>query len=170
MRSIHHNTMNDAAAQKTHYESCSTAKCSGRREMWPGQKPWQYIEEAGRRASSVGVSHSPAGWDGVEKAFFKHLTGAECIVPCLRVISTRPLLCTGVITLHFTPPVILALLWLSVWTTWRLVIWLIEHDVLVHDRIYRKAESLMYEQCAHVPAFICRLYAGKKGTEEINRV
>lgn len=50
----------------------------------------------------------PAGWDGVGKAFFKHLTGAECGVPCLRVIAARPPLCTGVITLHFTLPVILA--------------------------------------------------------------
>lgn len=108
MRSMRHNTMHDAAAQKTYYVSCSTVKRSGRREMWHGQKPPQYIEKAGSRASSVGVSHSPASWDGVGKAFFKHLTGAECGVPCLRVISTRPLLCTGVITLHFTLPVILA--------------------------------------------------------------
>lgn len=105
MRSIQHITMHDSAAQKTYYVSCSTVKCSGRREMWHGQKPQQYIEKAGGIASRVGVSHSPAGWDGVGKAFFKHLTGAECSVPCLRVISTRPFLCTGVITLHFTLPV-----------------------------------------------------------------
>lgn len=55
-----------------------------------------------------GVSHCPAGSDEVEKAVFKHLTGAECVVPCLRVISSGPLLCSGVIPLHFTLPVILA--------------------------------------------------------------
>lgn len=50
----------------------------------------------------------PTDRDGAGKSFFKHLTGAECGLPCLRVIATRPLLCTGVITLHFTSPVILA--------------------------------------------------------------
>lgn len=64
----------------------------------------QCAEEAGRGASGVGVIHSSGGRrDGVGKAFFKHLTGAECALPCLRVIAARPLLCTGVITLHFTP-------------------------------------------------------------------
>lgn len=100
--------MHDAAAQKTYYGSRFTVECRGRREMWHGQRPQKSIErQVGGPAAWGWVIH-PAGWDGAGRGFFKHLTEAECGVPCLRVIASRPPLCTGVITLHFTLPVILA--------------------------------------------------------------
>ncbi len=167
MRSIRHHTMHDAAAQ-TYYVPCSM-KCGGRREMWHGQKPQQYIEKAGGRASGAGWVISPAGWDGEGKAFFKHLTGDECGVACSRVIATRPLLCTSVITLHFTPPVIPAC-WDSVfeqhggsWSDWLNMMFLCTTE-------YREeSESLLSEWCTHAPAFICTLYAGRHLLHGVSR-
>lgn len=91
---------------KMHYLSCPTVK-----DKWHEQKSQRYIENAGGRASSMGVSHSSSTLRWSRKSFFKHLTGAECTVPCLRVIATRPhppTPRTGVITLHFTLLVILS--------------------------------------------------------------
>lgn len=98
MRSLHHNTMSDVTAQKSHYVSfVARERCDTERSIngifMRRVREWA----ACRWASSLRSRR---------KSFFKHLTGAESILPCLRVISTRPLFCTGVITLHFTQPVI----------------------------------------------------------------
>lgn len=133
MRSLHHNTMSDVTAQKSHYMSfVARERCGTERSIdsifMRRVREWA----ACRWASSLRSRR---------KSFFKHLTGAESILPCLRVISTRPLFCTGVITLHFTQPVIPGMLWLCVWTTCGPVIRAAERDVLVHGRIYRKSEN-----------------------------
>lgn len=108
MKSTHHYTMHDAVAQKTYYASCSAVRESGRRELWHTQMPQQPLKRPFGEGEAWGWVNHPASWNEVGKAFLKHLTGAECGVQCLRVIASRPSLCTSVITLHFIPPVILA--------------------------------------------------------------
>lgn len=98
MRSLHHNTMSDVTAQKSHYVSfVARERCDTERSIDGIFMRWVREWAACRWASNLRSRR---------KSFFKHLTGAESILPCLRVISTRPLFCTGVITLHFTQPVI----------------------------------------------------------------
>lgn len=63
------------------------------------QWPCRRVEEAGGGAQCARCS--PAGGDEAENAFFFFLKELDkrCAVPCLKVISHRPL--------RFTPPVIL---------------------------------------------------------------
>lgn len=89
-----------------------------------------------------GHSHSRLRWS--RKSFFKTLDWSRV---CCAMFKGHLNQTSSLYWCHhssFHTACHSATLWLSVWTTRRLVIWLVEHDVLVHDRIYRQSEGSVY--------------------------